>query len=161
MANDTEKNEFRIRFGKRLVKLRSDGEHKKTRSEVANGLDVSIPTLMSWEKGDSEPSAFNIAKLCKYYNVSSDELLELSKKSNEAEITEQTEQPAEPEQTVQPPSEPESTSPVEQAVQPSEPEPPSQPEQPTQPSMPMCKDCPLMSTVQSLSSAVALALSRR
>ncbi len=166
-------NDFdRKAFGKQLVDLRSNVEHKKTRSEVANGLEVSIPTLMSWEKGDSEPSASKIAKLCEYYKVSADYLLLRTTdrhgvaESILASQPEQTETPAEPEQSTQPeqtvqPSEPTNTSPVEQAVQPSEPEPPTQPEQAVQPATPLCKDCPLVATVQSLSTAIALSLSRR
>ncbi len=166
-------NDFdRKAFGKQLVDLRSNVEHKKTRSEVANGLEVSIPTLMSWEKGDSEPSASKIAKLCEYYKVSADYLLLrttdrhgvadsiLASQPEQTEPPSEPEQPSPPEQAVQP-SEPESTSPVEQPVQPAEPEQPSPPEQAVQPSVPFCKDCPLVATVQSLSTAVTLALSRK
>ena len=145
-------------LGGRLVMLRG----KKARGIIALELEVTVSTLMNWERNQTEPSASNIVKLCKHYGVSSDYLLGLSAQ----EIPEQTEQPAEPEPPSQPeqavkPAEPENPPPTEQAVQPAEPEPPSQPEQTVQPAVPFCKDCPLVATVQSLSTAVTLALSRK
>ena len=140
-------------FGRQLRNLRG----QLSRREVAIGARVSAPALLLWEKGSSEPTASKIINLCKFFGISSDELLGLSinpKKEEKPEQPSEPVNPPEPKQAVQP-SEPESPSPSEQAKQSSEPEPQ------TQPSMPMCKDCPLMSTVQSLSSAVALALSRR
>ena len=133
-------------FGKKLRHLRG----QLSRREVAIGASVSAPALLLWEKGSSEPTASKIANLCKFYGISSDELLGLPVKPKKEEKPEQPSEPVNP-----PVPEP------EQPSQPSEPESPSEPEQPSQPPIPMCKDCPLVATVQSLSTAVTLALSRK
>ena len=43
--------------------------------QVAVDLDIAFATLQRWESGRHQPSATLLVKLCKYYGVSADDLL--------------------------------------------------------------------------------------
>lgn len=161
---------FKMTVGQRLRMLRD--ENSLSRRKVAEKIEVSVASLINWEGGDTELSASKIAALADLYDVSCDYLLlRVNERHGIAPsmrpLPEQPEQSSEPSvdstegEDVEQPSEPVNHAEPEQPVQPSEPESLSQPEQQTQPPMPMCKDCPLVATVQSLSTAIALSLSRR
>ena len=63
-------------FSERLKKLRTD--KGKKRQEVADELAISRASLEYYEKGSRKPDIEILAKLAKYYNVSSDYLLGIS-----------------------------------------------------------------------------------
>lgn len=63
-------------FAERLVELRK--ERGLSQACVARDLGVSLSIVCYWETNKSEPTASNIAKLARYYNVTSDYLLGLS-----------------------------------------------------------------------------------
>lgn len=46
--------------------------------QAASALGVSITTLFSWERGDTNPSAERLVELAKLYGVTTDYLLTLS-----------------------------------------------------------------------------------
>ena len=145
-------DDYRKDIGGRLMMIRKS--QSKSRREVAKAIHVSIPALISWENGKSEPTASKLYGLCSLLKVSCNYLLGLPSEDEMAEVYfGQAPEPSNP-------------PPVTETAQPSEPlklslsesvEHSSEAEQPTHP---MCKDCPLMSTIRSISE-VALALSRR
>lgn len=49
--------------------------------DMAKDLGVSIPTIYNWQKAQPDLSGTVIIKLCKYFKISSDELLGLKKVS--------------------------------------------------------------------------------
>lgn len=60
-------------FADRLKELRK--EKNISLMNVANAIEVSDTSIMKWENDKSEPTAYNIAKLAKYFGVSTDYLL--------------------------------------------------------------------------------------
>lgn len=46
--------------------------------QAASTLGVSITTIFSWERGDTNPSADRLVELAKLYGVTTDYLLALS-----------------------------------------------------------------------------------
>ena len=142
---------YRKDIGGRLMMIRKS--QSKSRREVAKAIHVSIPALISWENGKSEPTASKLYGLCTLLKVSCNYLLGLPWEEEMAEVYGLTSEPSNP-------------PPTAETAQPSEPlklslsEPVEHSLEPEQPTHPMCKDCPLMSTIRSISE-VALALSRR
>ena len=63
-------------IGERLAEIRKD--HSDTQQDLADYLNVSLPTVRSWEQDKNSPSHILLVKICKHYNVSSDYLLGLT-----------------------------------------------------------------------------------
>ena len=63
-------------FSERLMQLRK--ERGLSQATVAKDLGVSLGIVCYWETNKSDPTATNVAKLARYFNVSSDYLLGLS-----------------------------------------------------------------------------------
>ncbi len=61
---------------KRLQEIRKINDD--TQPDLAAKLNVSTPTVQSWEQGKSSPSHDLLVRICRLYNVSSDYLLGLS-----------------------------------------------------------------------------------
>lgn len=57
-----------------LKKLREQNGIKQ--KEIAKILNMSLTGYASWEQGKSEPNIDNIKKICAFYKISTDELLE-------------------------------------------------------------------------------------
>jgi transcriptional regulator with XRE-family HTH domain len=62
-------------LNKKLRQLRE--EREKTQKEVADALGIKEQVYQRYEYGTREPKIDIIRKLSKYYNISSDEILEL------------------------------------------------------------------------------------
>ncbi len=60
-------------FQERLVEQRK--YNKLTQQKVAEYLGISQPSYIRYEKGDSEPSLENLARLADLFDVSADYLL--------------------------------------------------------------------------------------
>lgn len=65
-----------IEFGEILRELRTDNH--LTQPQLAKEIGVSKGIISWWETGMSEPTASNIIKLAKYFDVTTDYLLGLS-----------------------------------------------------------------------------------
>ena len=63
-------------YMKRLRDLRED--HDKTQQEIADYLGTSQTMYARYERGANELPIRHLVALCKYYNVSSDYILNLS-----------------------------------------------------------------------------------
>ena len=63
-------------IGERLKEIRKD--RGDTQASLAEKLNVSLPTIKSWEGEKSSPSHEMLVAICKLYHVSSDYLLGLS-----------------------------------------------------------------------------------
>ena len=63
-------------FADRLMELRK--ERGLSQATVAKDIIVSLGIVCYWETNKSDPTASNIAKLARYFNVSADYLLGLS-----------------------------------------------------------------------------------
>ena len=63
-------------FSERLLELRK--ERGLSQATVARDLSVSLGIVCYWERNKSDPTASNVAKLARYFNVSSDYLLGLA-----------------------------------------------------------------------------------
>ena len=63
-------------FSDRLLELRR--ERGLSQATVARDLSVSLGIVCYWERNKSDPTASNIAKLARYFNVTSDYLLGLA-----------------------------------------------------------------------------------
>ena len=63
-------------FAERLMELRK--ERGLSQATIARDLGVSLGIVCYCETNKSDPTAGNIAKLARYFNVSSDFLLGLS-----------------------------------------------------------------------------------
>ena len=63
-------------FAERLMEMRK--ERGLSQATVAKDLGVSLGIVCYWETNKSDPTASNIAKVARYFNVSSDFLLGLS-----------------------------------------------------------------------------------
>ena len=63
-------------FSERLIQLRK--ERGLSQATVAKDLNVSLGIICYWETNKSDPTAGNIAKVARYFNVSADYLLGLS-----------------------------------------------------------------------------------
>ena len=63
-------------FAERLIELRKD--RGLSQATVAKDLNVSLGIICYWETNKSDPTAGNIAKIARYFNVSSDFLLGLN-----------------------------------------------------------------------------------
>lgn len=62
-------------FSERLLELRR--ERGLSQATVARDLGVSLGIVCYWERNKSDPTATNIAKIARYFNVTSDFLLGL------------------------------------------------------------------------------------
>ncbi len=60
-------------IGDRLLKLRK--ERNLSQEDLANELDVSRQTISKWETNQSMPDFDKIVPLCKYFGITTDELL--------------------------------------------------------------------------------------
>ena len=65
-----------IEFGEILRELRTD--KKLTQPQLAEAIGVSKSMISMWETGINEPTASNIMKLSKFFDVTTDYLLGLS-----------------------------------------------------------------------------------
>ena len=63
-------------FSERLMELRK--EKGLSQATVAKDLGVSLGIVCYWETNKSDTTASNIAKVARYFNVTSDYLLGLS-----------------------------------------------------------------------------------
>lgn len=63
-------------FAERLMELRK--ERGLSQATVARDLSVSLGIICYWETNKSDPTASNIAKIARYFNVTSDYLLGLA-----------------------------------------------------------------------------------
>ena len=63
-------------FSERLLELRK--ERGLSQATIARDLSVSLGIVCYWERNKSDPTASNIAKLARYFNVTSDYLLGLA-----------------------------------------------------------------------------------
>ena len=62
--------------GERLADVRKD--HGDRQEDLARKINVSLPTVRSWEQGKSSPSHTDLVAICRLYHVSSDYLLGLT-----------------------------------------------------------------------------------
>lgn len=62
-------------FAERLISLRK--ERGLTQATVAKDLGISLGIVCFWEANKSDPTATNVAKVARYFNVSADYLLGL------------------------------------------------------------------------------------
>ena len=69
-------NETMKILANRLTELRK--ERGLSQATVAKDLNVSLGIVCYWETNKSDPSATNVAKIARYFNVTSDYLLGLS-----------------------------------------------------------------------------------
>lgn len=53
---------------------------KMSQQKLADEIDVGVDSVRRWERNIYTISAENLVKLCKYFNVSADELLGTNKK---------------------------------------------------------------------------------
>lgn len=60
-------------FSDNLKRIRI--EMKKSKRDLAQGIDVSMSTIENWEKGKSLPNLINLFKLCQLLECSCDTLL--------------------------------------------------------------------------------------
>ena len=60
-------------FSERLIQLRK--ERGLSQATVARDLNVSLGIICYWETNKSDPTASNIAKIARYFNVTTDYLL--------------------------------------------------------------------------------------
>lgn len=68
-------------FGDRLRELREDRDLKQR--DVAKDLFISNKVLSSYERNIAFPSIDTLKKICEYYNVSADYLLQIQVKKEE------------------------------------------------------------------------------
>ena len=68
-----------MKFNEIVRGLREDREPGTTRQDVAEVLRTTQRKISRIETGDAEPSIEDLRMLCKYYNVSADYLLGLSR----------------------------------------------------------------------------------
>lgn len=54
--------------------------NKMSQQKLADEIGVSVDSVRRWEKNIYSISAENLVKLCKYFNVSADDLLGTNKK---------------------------------------------------------------------------------
>lgn len=54
--------------------------NKMSQQKLADEIGVSVDSIRRWEKNIYSISAENLVKLCKYFNVSADDLLGTNKK---------------------------------------------------------------------------------
>ena len=59
----------------KLKELRK--ENKYTQKQIAELLNISATGYASWEQGLAEPNLTAIKKICKLYNITADELLDI------------------------------------------------------------------------------------
>lgn len=69
------RKEVKMSINKKIRQLREDRE--KTQKEVADALGIKEQVYQRYEYGTREPKIDIIRKLARYYNISSDEILEL------------------------------------------------------------------------------------
>lgn len=72
-------------FCERLEKLRKS--HKLTQKQLADELNVSKQTISNWENNNIFPSIETLIKICKFFNVTTDYILNLDDK-NTLDVTE-------------------------------------------------------------------------
>lgn len=60
-------------FSENLKRIRT--ELRKSKRDLAQGIDVSMSTIENWEKGKSLPNLTNLFKLCQLLECSCDALL--------------------------------------------------------------------------------------
>ena len=72
-------------IGDRLLKLRR--ERNLSQEDLANELDVSRQTISKWETNQSMPDFDKIVPICKYFGITTDELLTGDKDIIEAKAT--------------------------------------------------------------------------
>lgn len=66
-------------FGKNLKNLRCAKLPPLTQTDLANAIGVTQRKISFLETGASEPSLRDITAICRYFNVSADYLLDLSR----------------------------------------------------------------------------------
>ncbi|MBC6312084.1 helix-turn-helix transcriptional regulator [Listeria sp. FSL L7-1519] len=69
-------------FGEKLKELRK--KNKLTQTELATILNLDQTTISAYEKNKILPTSETIAKVCEYFEVSSDYLLEIPTKFNKS-----------------------------------------------------------------------------
>ncbi len=66
----------------KLKKLRGE----RPRKDIADKIGITEVTLCRYENGQRTPDAYNLYKLCKFYNVSSDYLIGLENAVSDFDI---------------------------------------------------------------------------
>jgi len=66
-----------VKFNEIIKNLREDKEPKLTQKAVAEALMTSQRKISRLETGETEPSIEDLKRICRFYNVSADYLLNL------------------------------------------------------------------------------------
>ena len=66
-----------MKFNEIIKNLREDKEPKLTQKAVAEALMTSQRKISRLETGETEPSIEDLKRICRFYNVSADYLLNL------------------------------------------------------------------------------------
>ena len=64
-------------------------ERQKTQADVARDLHISKATISSWMNGTRTPKMANIDMLCRYFNCTRSDLMEIDKSTKPAQISEE------------------------------------------------------------------------
>ena len=75
---------FEISFSETLKKFRK--ENNLSQKELADMLQVSRPTIISYEKGTTEPTLYVLFRAAKVMNCSLDELVGINSPENKVKI---------------------------------------------------------------------------
>ena len=66
-------------FGEKLRTFRKDkGQNQETLAAITN---TTTATISRWEQGKMTPNVLDILKICQFFNITMEELLDLKKKS--------------------------------------------------------------------------------
>lgn len=84
-----------IEVASRLAELRK--QHGLSQEQLAERLNISRQAVSKWERAESSPDTDNLIALARLYQVSLDELLEMTPEGREDELYARTVQPSEPE----------------------------------------------------------------
>lgn len=70
-AKPIDYNAYKLRFAKRLKKLRG----KRSQDEVRQGIGVSERRLSQWENGKGMPNGQMLVKIANYFGIGPDEVM--------------------------------------------------------------------------------------
>ena len=69
-------------FKDRLKEIRTENNVKQV--ELANFLGVRNTTVSAWETGDNEPDLTTVVKIARFFNVTTDYLLDADELQNDS-----------------------------------------------------------------------------